>query len=260
MAPRPIQIKPGAGPPIAGFKRNQFGRELAQKHNAMYTANLKIALDGLPKYVIGTFAATVLDKAVRVTKHDSGRFAANWNLSFGSSNPDPVPSPLIYGETGPKFGSIGEKGDQKFRLAVMMAKRTYYGYRKGTGDFMALTKGLLAEKLFGASFSKANKGSPGAYTGSPPPRIVLYNPFMRDNRKSGWWPLTVAEGSASRPGKSYPFYAMKGQGGTVPGIDDGLVAKIGSGALQAYIRDSIVQIREAVRQGTLINPLGITLK
>ena len=116
-----------SGPRYGGGKTPAEVKALraeAEKHNQMFMANLKIAMAALPKYVLGTYAATLLDTAVRETKHDSGRFAANWNLALDGQMPTVMPDPLEYGQSGEKYGSIGFKNDKRFRIAVLMAKRT----------------------------------------------------------------------------------------------------------------------------------------
>ena len=229
-------------------------RAEADKHNQMFMANLKIAMAALPKYVLGTYAATLLDTAVRETKHDSGRFAANWNLALDGQMPTVMPDPLEYGQSGEKYGSIGFKNDKRFRIAVLMAKRTYYGYRKGAGGYMALTKGKLATALY-----PHGGGVPGSDMSGSAGRILLYNPFMKpDQRKASWWPLKNPA-SLSRtdrygnPAKGYAHYAMS------KGADRALAGPMGSGILQRYVSQMQREIRKATAAKQMIDPRGITI-
>lgn len=223
-------------------------REEAEKHNQMFMANLKIAMAALPKYVLGTYAATLLDTAVRETKHDSGRFAANWNLALDGQMPTVMPDPLEYGQSGEKYGSIGFKNDKRFRIAVLMAKRTYYGYRKGAGGYMALTKGKLATALY-----PHGGGAPGSDMSGSAGRILLYNPFMKpDQRKASWWPKTYPD-SLKRKGKGYAYYAMS------KGEERLSAGPMGSGVIQRYVSQLQREIRKATAAKRIIDPRGITI-
>ena len=246
-----------SGPRYGGGKTPAEVKALraeAEKHNQMFMANLKIAMAALPKYVLGTYAATLLDTAVRETKHDSGRFAANWNLALDGQMPTVMPDPLKYGQSGEKYGSIGFKNDKRFRIAVLMAKRTYYGYRKGAGGYMALTKGRLANAIY-----PHGGGVPGSDMSGSAGRILLYNPFMKpDQRKASWWPLRHPA-SLSRtdrygnPAKGYAYYAMS------KGADRALAGPMGSGILQRYVSQLQREIRKATAAKQIIDPRGITI-
>ena len=246
-----------SGPRYGGGKTPAEVKALraeAEKHNQMFMANLKIAMAALPKYVLGTYAATLLDTAVRETQHDSGRFAANWNLALDGQMPTTMPDPMKYGQSGEKYGSIGFKGDKRFRIAVLMAKRTYYGYRKGAGGYMALTKGRLADALY-----KHGGGVPGSDMSGSAGRILLYNPFMKpDQRKASWWPLEhpASLGRLDRhgkPAKGYAYYAMS------KGADRALAGPMGSGILQRYVSQLQREIRKATAAKRMIDPRGITI-
>lgn len=240
-----------SGPRYGGGKTPAEVKALraeAEKHNQMFMANLKIAMAALPKYVLGTYAATLLDTAVRETKHDSGRFAANWNLALNGEMPTVMPDPLEYGQSGEKYGSIGFKNDKRFRIAVLMAKRTYYGYRKGAGGYMALTKGKLATALY-----PHGGGLPDSDMSGSAGRILLYNPFMKpDQRKASWWPKTHPD-SLKRKGKGYAHYALtKGDARVLAG-------PMGSGILQRYVVQLQHEIRRATAAKRIIDPRGITI-
>ena len=240
-----------SGPRYGGGKTPAEVKALraeAEKHNQMFMANLKIAMAALPKYVLGTYAATLLDTAVRETKHDSGRFAANWNLALDGQLPTVMPDPLKYGQSGEKYGSIGFKNDKRFRIAVLMAKRTYYGYKKGSGGYMALTKGRLANALYAHG-----GGVPGSDMSGSAGRILLYNPFMKpDQRKASWWPKTHPD-SLKRKGKGYAYYAMS------KGADRALAGPLGSGVIQRYVSQLQREIRKATAAKRIIDPRGITI-
>ena len=245
MAARPLKI--GNDRPAHPIFKAGAGmtKEEAAKHNQMFVANLKIAMVSLPKYVLGTYAATLLDDAVRETKHDSGRFAANWNLALNGELPDVMPDPLHYRAAGAKFGSIGQKGAKRFRIAVLMAKRAYYGYRKGPGGFMELTKGRIAASLYarGTGFKAGSAGAPGGDRSGVAGRILIYNPFMKPNqRKAGGGPPSL------RKGQGYTFYAM----GKRP--DLGPSGPMGSGMLQKRVLELNKLIRSATAAKTLLDP------
>lgn len=250
MAARPLALgNPRPAHPV--FKSGSgMTKEEAAKHNQMFVANLKLAMESLPKYVLGTYAATLLDDAVRETKHDSGRFAANWNLALNGEVPDVMPDPLHYGAAGAKFGSIGKKGDKRFRIAVLMAKRAYYGYRKGPGGFMELTNGKIAAALYARAtgFGAKGTGGPQGDMSGGAGRILLYNPFMKPNqRKAGWGP------PALRKGQGYTFYAM----GKRP--DLGPAGPMGSGMLQKRVYELNRLIRSATAAKTLIDPRNVSI-
>ena len=244
-----------SGPRYGGGRTPAEVRRLraeAEKHNQMFMANLKIAMAALPKYVLGTYAATLLDTAVRETKHDSGRFAANWNLALKGALPETMPSPLNYGETGEKFGSVGNKGDTPgiaIRVAVLMAKRAYYGYRKGSNGFMALTKGRIADAIY-----PHGGGVPGSDMSGSAGRILLYNPFMKPNQRiANWWPLEHPA-SLGRKGRGYASYAMR------KGAASGQSGPLGSGMLQKHINELQHAVRKATAAKTLMDPRNVTIK
>lgn len=252
-----------------GYKYFKFGQEYAAKHNEIVATNLKAAMFAMPKYLLGGYAATALNLAIKHTKHDSSRFAANWNLSIGKAalpnNGDP--DPLAYRQTGDSYGAIGEKGSKGAnRLAVQMSKRVYYGYtnsEKGS-DVMKLTKGRLAEALYpraDGQVSKA-KGKSASLSGTKlgffqklgmAPRIYLYNPFMKPDyvpfRKDTWHPRKPTN---LREGKTYPQNALP-KGGVTQVTDE--VSKVmGHGFLQEAVRKMAIDMKDANKTNTLLNP------
>lgn len=230
----------------------------ADKHNQLFMANLKIAMMAVPKYVLGTYAATMLDQAVKQTKGDSSRFAANWNLAFTGEPLEKKPSPLEYGESGPKFGTIGEKAYKgRYRMAVRMTKRAYYGYKKGANGYMALTKGRLAQLLYprASGMSKNSKGvMPSGDMSGAAAKIVLYNSFMKpDQRIGNWFPLKWP-GSRGRKGKSYAHYAMGLGAGEMTG------APRGGGMLKGYLYEMQSEMRKATAAGQMLDPRGVSIR
>jgi hypothetical protein len=271
MATAPIRFSRSTGP--AGFKRGQFGKvAAANKHNLIVTANLKAVLSAVPKYLLGGFAATALDTAIRNTKHDSSRFAANWNLSIGNVPPpsEGKPDPSAYAQTGESYGTIGERDAKgSHAMPVRMAKRRYYGYTNAAkgSDLMKLTKGRLAAALYpraGSLVTSAKKSGPstnlsgtklsadqGAGT---PPTIYLYNPFMRPgNWRRDTWGRTP-EARAALGGKTYPQNALP------QGFTDGtslpaeLSAFMGQGLVQELVVGLARRMKAANKQDTLLNP------
>lgn len=256
-------------PGYAGYKHLKFGKEYAAKHNEIVAMNLKAAMYAMPKYLLGGYAATALNLAIKHTKHDSSRFAANWNLAIGSgpleNNGDP--DPLEYRQKGKSYGSVGEKGSAGAnRLAVQMSKRMYYGYTKSAAgnDMMKLTKGKLAEALYpkaGGAVSK-EKGQSSSLSGvrlgfmqkmNVPPKIYLYNPFMKPDyvpfRKDTWQPRKPTN---LRQGKTYPQNALY-KGGLIQ-VTNEVSAVMGQGFLQEAIVKMAGDMRMANKANKLLDP------
>lgn len=188
----------------------EYTLEEANKHNKMYMANLTAALTSIPKFAVGITAANMLDTAIRSTKQDSSRFAANWNLALGGATPHTMPDPFEYKQSGDSYGSIGKRNAAgSYRLRVLMAKRAYYGYKKGEGGGMTLVRGRIAEALYPrGNYGPKGKGAPSGDKSGSLSRILLYNPFMKPlQRKSGWVPLHYSA-SRHRTGASYVRNAM----------------------------------------------------
>lgn len=256
--------KPGFG----GYKHLKFGKAYAAEHNEIVATNLKAAMYFMPKYLLGGYAATALNLAIKHTKHDSSRFAANWNLAVGSgplpNNGDP--DPLKYRQQGKSYGSIGEKGSAGAnRLAVQMSKRMYYGYTNSAAgnDMMKLTKGRLAEALYpkaGGAVSK-EKGQSSSLSGvklgflqkmGAPPKIYLYNPFMKPDyvpfRKDTWQPRKPT--NLREKGKTYPQNALP-KGGSAE-LANEVSAVMGQGFLQEAIVKIGLDMRMANKQNRLL--------
>jgi hypothetical protein len=183
---------------IGGFKGGAAGVKLALKNNEMYIANLKAGLKDVPRNVLGALAASALEMAIKETKHDSSRFAANWDISVGGVGLRGNMAQRDYGESGERFGSIGEKNSKGDHYnAVQKAKSLYYGYTTGpeVGVNLLTPNGMLWDAL---------KMGRKAGVGSPPgaiPRVELFNP------------ITSADyGRPDGAGHTYAFNALKGGG------------------------------------------------
>ena len=248
----------------AGFKRSrQMGLEAASKHNKIVAANLRLAMSAVPPYVLGSYAATVLNMALISTVHDSSRFAANWNLSVGPAAlpNDGKPDPLQYYQTGESYGSIGgrsRKEDEErwkaynkgkprseqvrserggHRLRVITAKRIYYGYKGNkASEAMQLTNGRLYNQIF-AALDLNKKGR------LQTPKVYLYNPFMNPKylRPSG-------------DGNTYPENALVGES-TLFQMSEEARTSMGAGLVQQRIAELTDIMKAANKAGRIMNPL-----
>lgn len=255
MASRPIKVMPAS-------KYDKTQVAIAAKHNGLYATNLKIALEFFPKYVLGTYAATLLDSAIRETWSSSGRFAANWRLALNGAAPDPKPNPMNYGDTGEEYGSIGERADnrysgskRRFPIGVLMAKRTYYGYRKGSNGYMALTRGQIADALYPHTKTYTRDSNMTGRAG----KILLYNPFFKPNqRKASWFPKyhPASLGRLRADGTPAAGYAQIAMGRHP---DLGPPGPMGSGMLQKLVYDLAMQIRKDSAAGLVTDPRRVTL-
>jgi hypothetical protein len=207
---------------VGGFKAGYAGLKLAQKNNEMFAANLKQSMRGMPKRALGIFSATVLDMAVRETLHDSSRFAANWELSFGSHNLREQVSPSEYGETTPSAGTIaGRKAGGSAKAGVLEAKSVYYGYSASN------VAGLKKVDEGGRIYEWLNLGGNWLTRMlTPAPKVQLYNPLMRGDKM---W----VDGA----GNSYPFNALKGDqaGGVLFVGADEMTQRVGNAVVQMEI-------------------------
>ena len=254
----PVNLSRRGG--VGGYKSGKFAQVVAasKAHNQLVAANLKLSMAAVPKYLLGAYAATALNEAIKQTKHDSSRFAANWNLALGNKPllNGGAPLPLKYNESDESFGTIGTKGQKgQWRLRVQTAKRIYYGYepsQRGSA-YMKLTKGKLAMALFpragnelqrtkgGAAASLSNVRLSGNDLAGEAPAIYLYNPFM----KPGYLRL---DGS----GRSYPQNALPGEG--TQAVTSEVSQVMGGGLLQELLVTLAAQMRMANAQGTIVSP------
>ena len=267
----PIRFARGNG--LAGFKSRQFGTAAAAtKHNQIVTANLKAAMYAVPKYLLGGMAATALDTAIRQTKHDSSRFAANWNLSIGNAPPpnEGKPDPSAYAQTGESYGTIGERDAKgSHAMPVRMAKRRYYGYTNAAkgSDLMKLTKGRLAAALYpraGDAVTSAKKSGPATslsgtklsvdQAAGAPPKIYLYNPYMRPgNLRRDTWGRTPEQRQALG-GRTYPQNALPKGFTDGSSLAEELSTFMGRGLIQELLVTLAARMKAANKQGTLLNP------
>ena len=205
----------------------------ALRNNGIYVANLTAALRGLPKDIAGALAATALMMAVDSTKHDSSRAAANWDLAVSGkmavrTNLDP----LMYGESGDRFGRIGKKGTAGRAASLVRSyKKMFYGLRQVPG-----MPGLWQAARGGILYEALGIGQAGT------PRVDLYNPIAGDLnvRRAG----DREHQNASALWHSYAYYAFGGSNPNtfLPGLE---TAKemIGSG----YIPMRVLAIGNALK-------------
>jgi hypothetical protein len=214
---------------VGGFKAGYAGLKLAQKNNEMFAANLKESMRGMPKRALGIFSATVLDMAIEETKHDSSRFAANWELSFGTNNLRERVAPSKYFETTQSAGTIGGRDfDGAAKDAVVAAKRVYYGYGPAGSAAGAMSGGLNQIAEGGRIHEWLNLGGNWLNrTLTNTPKVQLYNPLMRGDKM---W--------VDGYGNSYPFNALygddKGGGVLFVGADE-MTQRVGNAVIQMEI-------------------------
>lgn len=140
------------------------------RRNHMFAMNFKKQMGSVTKQVMGTAIAYTLHKAVLATYHDSSRAAANWNIAFGGTAPAQIWDPKKYLESGPSFGTIGEKGDKRGEAGLDQAiagyKSFYYGYEADGGFGVTLSKGGRIWTELGIGEFKT------------PPKVIIYNPIF----------------------------------------------------------------------------------
>jgi hypothetical protein len=155
----------------SGSLSGKRGIELALKNNEMYIANLKAGLYGMPNRVLAALAASALDMAIDKTKHDSSRFAANWNLSISGRQMFATMDPSEYNQHGTSYGSVGKKrSGGSHKEAVLVAKSVYWGYTRGANNLCTVSEG-------GRLFTELGLARRTVTSGPPVNRKVeLYNP------------------------------------------------------------------------------------
>ena len=152
------------------YAKANSGDVFALKQNRAYAKALKAAMYKMPKKVLGVYAATALEIAVKATIKDSARASANWNLQFGGSAPSSEWDPSQYLGSVHGIGNIGEQGDKGFGPAdgekIASYKQLFYGY-KTTSDYCEPTPGGFLHTKLG--IGKAGEA----------PATAIYNPIFQ---------------------------------------------------------------------------------
>lgn len=153
----------------AGSSRvGSAGLEVTFKQNRQYIENLKKVVGAVSKKAYGEFIANALHRVVVETVKDSGRAAANWNVSFGGVMMTQAWDPEKYGQAyngGP--GSIGDRGDKGSGPAsqVPYYKGFHYGYTVGRDGVQLVPNDKIYRAL--------KIGEAGT-----PPAAYIYNPIF----------------------------------------------------------------------------------
>jgi hypothetical protein len=195
----------------------------AQKNNELFAANLKDGLKAMPKLVLGVTAATALDRAIRETKHDSSRAAANWDLSFGGSGVRTSLSPSAYGER-----PAGQRGDRGTNENVVLAHKVmYYGYAPVDGG-----SGLFEPEAGMRLYKSLRIGLSGEA-----PAVILFNPVMNiDNARR--------DGGPEHGGNTYAYNAFYGEQGDIVGTG-AVTSLVGNGYIPVMVKEISQQVRWA---------------
>jgi hypothetical protein len=198
------------------------GYALVVKKNSAYAEKLNTLLKGLPKKALAVYAATALDNAIRHTKHDSSRAAANWNLEFGNGGVPTTWNPSLYG-THP----VGQRGSGgTYEMATIAYKANFYGY-SAEGEFKVPTATGKISKMIGVG----QKGTA--------PVVRLYNPIFSPES------LTYAKHAFPYGAPDLTDAILSGAGGGVA------LSKVSKEFMPNYIRDLGRRIRTAAFTGTI---------
>jgi hypothetical protein len=224
------RLPKGQGP--GGFSAEELRR--ISKGNTFFAANLSDAVRGLGRKALAAMAATALHEVIAYTKHDSSRFAANWDLAFNRDGYRDVMQPWKYGEA--PAGQRDDKGANK--QATQAAKHVYYGYFKHpSGAFIPLPGGYLWDKVgLGGQVGTPIGGGTGRRQLGALPRVELFNPLISMNRQ--------------RPdgfGHSYAYNALHGD---LSEAEEKVAQIVGSGYLPSIIKDIADQVRTAKTTGS----------
>lgn len=162
--------RPRPSPYSTNYVGGKTGYFFALKQNKAFAQSLKAAMSGLPKKILGVYAATAVEIAVKATIRDSARASANWNLQFGSGTPSTSWDPSEYLGSVHGVGNIGEMGDKGSGPAdaekIASYKRMFYGYQPTSGYCMPTEGGYIHTKL--------RIGQSGAA-----PATAIYNPVFQ---------------------------------------------------------------------------------
>lgn len=135
------------------------------RKNKQYVANLKKYLNTISKKVYAEGVALTLDKVVRATYKDSGRAAANWNISFGSALPTSELDPKFYEQAfNQGAGRVGKRGDGG-TAPIAEYKAYHYGYTTSAGTTQVIPHGRIYQAI-----------KPGV-SGSAP-AVYIHNPIL----------------------------------------------------------------------------------
>ena len=143
--------------------------EVTFRENKAYIQNLKKFLNTVSKKVYAEGVATVLHRVVTETVKDSGRAAANWNISFGGAPSSTVWDPKHYGDSFPG-GSIGHRGD-KGSAPIAEYKGFHYGYKPDGANVTLTPTGRISQAI-----------KPGQ--GGAAPAAFLFNPIMNTSKEA----------------------------------------------------------------------------
>ena len=146
-------------------------------HNQAFADSLKAKMTGYAKLIQSEIVAIALDNAIWNTVKDSGRAAANWNLSFGTGAVPDQLNPSKYNQTGQSYGTIGKRNSRVDGESIRDAKGSHYGYRKDEGTidkgYIHTVQGL--DGVLGWSIRQMiGVGRAGAVK-----TVFLYNPVIQ---------------------------------------------------------------------------------
>lgn len=176
-------------------------------HNQAFADSLKAKMTGYAKLIQAEVAVIALDNAIRKTVKDSGRAAANWNLSFGTGAVPEQLDPSRYLQTGHSYGTIGKRNSRVDGESIRDAKGSHYGYHKDEGTidkgYIHTVQGL--EGVLGWSI----KQMLGVGRGGQAKTVFLYNPVIQHDKYaynaalhmdyfSGPTPVSEAQARANR--------------------------------------------------------------
>jgi len=200
--------------------------ERAMRNNELFAMNLKQGLEAIPKKVLGVLAATALERAIRKTKHDSSRAAANWDLAIGGVGIRYHLSPAEYKQSVEVGGQIGGRHyEGAYETSVLNAKATFYGYGEPSG--VTAGDGVLLEPERGLRLhSQLRIGQSGEA-----PSVYLFNPVM-----------SMANARMDTLGRTYAYHAFFGSEAG-PEIAQSTVQMVGNG----YIPKLVKQINQQVK-------------
>ena len=150
---------------MAMIRQTKTDPQVIFRQNRMYVANLKKYLNTVSKKLYAEGVALTLDRVVRETVKDSGRAAANWNISFGSVGATASWDPEHYGQAfNNGAGSVGQRGD-KGQAPIAAYKAYHYGYISDGNSVTVIPHGRIHQAI-----------KPGV--GGAAPAATIYNPIF----------------------------------------------------------------------------------